>query len=186
MRRGRGKVETIALIWAAFSVSPSISDHDRNEREKEQVDKTWRNVVTSTLTSEMRVGLGWGWCVWPVTINVSFCNGKQNWVHIFNKGKDNETMKEIITGQTSQRDASGERGDIARPYINSTCNPFVRENFTNKLFYVLSITEVVVQLLCKTTILAAQSYNNIIRFIHMQRNLFISYMRARVSLTEVQ
>lgn len=33
MRSGRGKVETIALIWAAFSVSPSISDHDR-EKEK--------------------------------------------------------------------------------------------------------------------------------------------------------
>ncbi len=46
MRRGRGKVETITLIWEAFSVTPSTSAHDR----KEQIDKmrkTKRTIITT-------------------------------------------------------------------------------------------------------------------------------------------
>lgn len=37
MRSGRGKVETIALICAAFSVTPSISDTGKKKDEPVQI-----------------------------------------------------------------------------------------------------------------------------------------------------
>lgn len=40
MRRGRGKVEKTTLIWAAFSVSSSISGQHGEESDEKHVEKT--------------------------------------------------------------------------------------------------------------------------------------------------